>query len=384
MVGKERLTLYIRKSGTLYLLSLIMLFLLIGMLTTMKPAYRISSQFITQWTENIESSTFLHLFGMENRAFKQAYPEQHHLPKLSTVLLQLATNVKPNDFSTLLSLELPGFMTSENKIIVAGEGTNYSNLSYESSPPLEAVLKEREAIAIDEEDEEEQTPESKHFGSTGDRKVVYIYNTHNRESFLPHLPGVDDPNQAHHREVNITKVSEHLAKRLEANGIGTMIDKTDHMAVLNDRGWHYSQSYQASREVVAEAMANHRDIQYIFDIHRDSVKRSITTLEMDGVAYAKVLFVVGAEFASYEKNLALATTLNRLINEKYPGLSRGVITKEGPGSDGVYNQDLSENALLIEFGGHENSLDELYRTADIVADIFSEFYWAAEKVDAKP
>lgn len=72
-----------------------------------------------------------------------------------------------------------------------------------------------------------------------------------------------------------------------------------------------------------------------------------------------------------------------MVEEQYPGLSRGVIQKEGPGSNGVYNQDLSENAILIEFGGYDNTLEELYRTADVLADIFSDYYWDAEEVDAQ-
>ncbi len=46
----------------------------------------------------------------------------------------------------------------------------------------------------------------------------------------------------------------------------------------------------------------------------------------------------------------------------------------------MFNQDLSEQAILIEFGGVENNWDELNRTADALAEVFSEFYWDAEKV----
>lgn len=37
---------------------------------------------------------------------------------------------------------------------------------------------------------------------------------------------------------------------------------------------------------------------------------------------------------------------------------------------------------MIEFGGVENRLNELYRTADALAEVFSEYYWQAEKVNA--
>ncbi len=71
------------------------------------------------------------------------------------------------------------------------------------------------------------------------------------------------------------------------------------------------------------------------------------------------------------------------MEAKYPGLSRGVLPpKKGPGTNGVFNQDLHENALLIEIGGVDNNMEELYRTADALAEVFSEFYWEAEKVNS--
>lgn len=371
------------KKGGIYFISVIILFVFIGLLTTIKPAYRFSSQIISEWTSNIDSSTFLYLLSMENRAFQQAYPVEKSLPKLSTTFFQVATNVKANDPRSLLGRELPGFSTFGNQIIVAGEGTNYMNLTIESSQPLEDVLEEREAVS-DESSEIVEREKQTESPTTDGKEVVFIYSSHNRESFLPHLPDITDPNQAHHGEVNITKVGERLAESLDVSGIGATVDETDIMNVLNEKGWGYGRSYEASREVATEAIATNKDIQYIFDLHRDSARKDVTTKEIDGESYAKVLFVVGAEYASYEKNLALATELHARIEEKYPGLSRAVITKEKPGNNGVYNQDLLENALLIEFGGVDNTLEELYRTADAIADVFSEFYWEAEKVDGKP
>lgn len=369
---------FYQKSG-IYLMSVIILFIFIGVLTTISPAYRFSSQTISEWTSKIESSTFLYLLGLENRAFQQAYPKDEALPQLSTTIFQLATSVKPNDPRSLLGHELPGFSAFDTKIVIAGEGTDYTNLPFESAPPLEEILKDRQA-KMDEPPEEKQV--KKDTPSTGKRDVVYIYSSHSRESFLPQLPEVTDPDQAYHSKVNITMVGDRFNKALQANGIGASVEKTDIMKVLNDKGWDFAQSYKASREVVQEAFSSNKDIQYLFDLHRDASPRKKTTITINGKDYAKIMFVVGAENPNYEKNLAFASKLQDLIDEKQPGLSRGVITKKGAGTNGIFNQDLSENSLLIEFGGVYNNLEELYRTADILADIFSEFYWDAEKVDA--
>lgn len=375
-----------RKSG-LYLISIVVLFVSIGILTTVQPAYRFSSSLLTEWTRDIDGFVFYNLLSMENRAFKQAFPEDRQLPKLSSALFHVATNLKPNDPRSLLGNEIPGFSIYDRQILIAGEGTNYTNLPFESSPPLEEVLREREAL-IDEPKEEkdkEAEEESKEETPTTDgRKVVYIYNTHDRESFLPHLPEVSDPDDAYHHEVNITKVSEYLAKELEAKGIGTQVEDADIANMLNELGMEFWQSYDASRDVVEEAIAMNQDIQYIIDLHRDSVGREATTKEINGESYARILFVIGTEHPEHEKNLKIASDLHYLIEEKYPGLSRGVFPNGGPGVNGIYNQDLSENALLIEFGGVDNDLDELYRSAEILAEIFSDYYWDAEAVQGNP
>ncbi|APC48208.1 stage II sporulation protein P [Virgibacillus halodenitrificans] len=382
--GKKQINQVYKRSG-IYIISILSLFVLIGILTTAKPAYRISSQMITEWTSDMDSSIFLYLLGLENRAFQQAYPEDKTIPKPTTALFHIATNIKPDDPRSLLGKELPGFSLFDSRVLIAGEGTNYTNLPIESSPPLEEVLKEREAV-LDEESEEakEKDDKTKNDGkpTTGDKEVVYIYNSHNRESFLPHLPGVTDPDLAHHKEVNITKVSDRLAASLEAEGIGATVDNTDIMSILNDKGWGYGQSYKASRDVVKEAFATNKDIKFAFDLHRDSIQGEATTKKIDGKNYARIMIVIGAEHKDYEKNLALATKLHYKLEDKYPGLSRGVYPKKGPGVNGIYNQDLSENLLVLEMGGVDNHLEELYRSADALAEVFSEFYWDAEKVNS--
>ncbi|MGJ9457022.1 stage II sporulation protein P [Oceanobacillus sp. CF4.6] len=370
------------RRGGLYLFSIVLLFLFIGLLTTVQPAYRFSSNLITEWTRDIDGFVFYNLLGMENRSFNGAFPDDRQLPEISGVLLQIATNLKPNDPRSLLGNELPGFSIYDSQILIAGEGTNYTNLPIESNPPLEEVLKDRKAIMDEEKPIEDPLEDIQQ--TTGERDVVFIYNTHNRESFLPYLPDTTDPNLAHHSEMNITKVSERLAESLERKGIGTYVDDTDIGKLLNDKGWDYGKSYDASRDIVEDAFAINKDIQFVFDLHRDAIPKDKTTKVIDGESFAKVMFVVGAEHSAHEKNLKLASDLHYLIDEKYPGLSRGVLPKQGAQTNGIFNQDLSENAVLIEFGGVDNTMEELYRSADALAEIFSEYYWDAEAVQANP
>ena len=78
-----------------------------------------------------------------------------------------------------------------------------------------------------------------------------------------------------------------------------------------------------------------------------------------------------------------AEKLHYLLEQHYPGLSRGILPQQGAGNNGVYNQDISSNALLLEFGGVDNTLEELNASAKALADVFSEMYWEAEEVNAR-
>ena len=116
----------------------------------------------------------------------------------------------------------------------------------------------------------------------------------------------------------------------------------------------------------------YNSLVYLIDLHRDSVGRNLTTININGKSYAKVLFVVGKDFNGYEKNLELADKVSDLINKHYPGLSKGILKKGGSGVNGIYNQDLSSNSMLIELGGVENDINEVLNTLDALSVVFNE------------
>jgi stage II sporulation protein P len=357
---------------------LLTMFTLTGLLTSLKPEFRISSSSVHSLTNSFAESSLVYLLGYENRYFLQAVPDGQKAPQYSSVLLQKATSLNPNDPRSLLGGELPGFHVFDGELLVAGDGTNYTNMPMESAPPMDVLLAEREAAvqnlqSLDKPDDKEKLVPP--VISTDGREVVFIYHTHTRESYLPLLKDAKTPDEAFHSEANITLVGKKLSEELEAKGIGTSLDTTDFTHLLNEKGWTYGKSYDASRPVVQSAMASNQDIQFIFDLHRDSQRRELTTATINGKSFARIVFVIGGKHAKYKKNLKLAEDLHALLEKKYPGLSRGIVTKQGPGTNGKFNQDLSENSLVLEFGGVDNNLEELNMTAKAVADVFSEYYW---------
>ena len=82
--------------------------------------------------------------------------------------------------------------------------------------------------------------------------------------------------------------------------------------------------------------------------------------------------MIGLENSKYEENLHFTTLINDKMNEKYPGLSKGIYKKGGDGVNGVYNQDFSSKAILIEIGGYENNLTEVLNSVIAFTECFME------------
>ncbi|MBY0122352.1 stage II sporulation protein P [Bacillus sp. S/N-304-OC-R1] len=365
-----------------FLLFLFMIFSISGALTALKPEYRISSSSVNNATNKITGEMLYQFLGWENRHFLKGVNEQTSPPVMNS-LFKMSTNINLDDPRSLLGRELPFFSFFDKQIIVAGEGTNYTNMPIESSPPIEFLQAEQEADLKNIEDLQETNGEQttdQPIHTTGDREVVYVYFTHNTESYLPYLDGVTNPDLAFHTKINVTKIGDKLKEELASKGIGTFVDKTDVQKKLNQKGWKYWKSYEESREVVKAATTANRDLTYFIDIHRDSRRRVQTTVDVNGKPYAKLAFVIGTANPNYEKNVKFANELHKRLETKYKGLSRGIVTQSGPNHNGIYNQDLSGNAILIEFGGVDNTFEELNRSAAALADVFSEFYWQAESV----
>jgi stage II sporulation protein P len=308
----------------------------------------------------------------------QKMPKINEIP-ITKIGFQLATNIKVNDVRSFFERELPGFSDFNTKIQVAGEGTNITTLPIESSPPMDVLLKEREISqeAIHGKNPAENQSPQPPIQNTNGKKVVYIYHSHSWESYLPLLKQVQSPDDAisSNNAVNVVGVGSQLAANLEAKGIGSEHSTLNAAQKLHDKGWTANNSYQFSRDLVQEAMAGDPDLKFMIDIHRDSLRRDKTTININNKNYARLDFIVGEANPNFKQNLELAKQLHAAIEKKYPGLSRGVFSKDKSMGNGVYNQDLSPRALLIEVGGVDNNFEDLQNSMEAFANVFSEYYW---------
>ncbi|UCZ54480.1 stage II sporulation protein P [Bacillus shivajii] len=356
------------------IMSIFFIYFFIAVLTAFGPGSSLSFASINDASKHVPEEMFVYLMGMENRYFTQTLPEDHSPPSVSSTVFQLATSIDPDDPRSLLGRELPGFSSFDGQILVGGEGEGFMTMPIESAPPMEVLMAEREA-STERLEEMEQIKEDMMNDPAEEliENVFHIIHSHNRESFLPELKDTD---VAFHDSVNITLVGERLGLELEKRGIGGVVDTSDINSKLNDRGWQYSRSYDMSREVIKQDIETHGDFDFYFDLHRDSQPRDLTTVEIDGKKYARILFVIGKNNPNYEQNLRLAEELHERIKDNYPGITRAVYSPPlVAGRDGSYNQDLDTNSVLVEFGGVDNSLEEVYRTVEIFADAFSDYYF---------
>ncbi|MBT2665539.1 stage II sporulation protein P [Bacillus sp. ISL-4] len=362
---------------------LLFVFSVSGVMTSLRPEYRISSNSVHTVANQFSGKMLFSMLANENHYLFNALPEGKQESVITNQLIKVSTNISLEDPRSLLGRELPGFSIFDNEILVAGEGTNYTNMPYESSPPVDVLNEERDASLqnLDEIEEPEKGAANQPKQTTNGRKVVEIYHSHNRESYLPYLKGVTNPDLAYHSKINITKLGERMVEDLADKGIGSSLDKTDIMGNLNNKGLNFTKSYQESRRSVQTALANNKDLEYLIDIHRDSKRKKDTTITIRGKEYAKIAFVIGGNNPNFEKNAALANKLHKALEKKYPGISRGVMKQGGSSHNGIYNQDLSGNAMLIEVGGVDNTFEEMYLTVDAFTDVFSEFYWDAKAVN---
>ena len=161
--------------------------------------------------------------------------------------------------------------------------------------------------------------------------------------------------------------------KLSKENIKTIVLEENIIDYMNLKNMKHSQSYKASRQFIEWTIKNTPTLKLILDIHRDSISKEKSTTLINNKSCAKIAFVVGNEYDSYEQNLKMTSEINEKIKEKYPSLTRGIIIKGGKESNGVYNQDLNPKMTLIEIGSEENEINEVLNTIDLLAPIIGEY-----------
>ncbi len=202
-----------------------------------------------------------------------------------------------------------------------------------------------------------------------DQPQVLIVHTHATESYELADNGYFDPQyNARNTELeyNITKVGEVLTEKLNELGVNTIQDKT-----LHDYP-DYTKGYERSHQTVTEYLEKYPSIKVVLDVHRDAIerdgKRVKPTTVINQTKAAQLMLISCADNGSgnipnYKQNLIFASHLQDSLSTSYPTLMRPVLFDYR-----YYNQDLSTGSLLLEVGGHANTLQEACYSVSLFAD----------------
>lgn len=193
---------------------------------------------------------------------------------------------------------------------------------------------------------------------TNKEPLIYIYNTHQTEEYLP-------GNLANY---NITPTvymaSNILKKELEKYNIYSIVEEENIKDILNQNNWNYNNSYKASRIWLNNIKEEYPSIKYFIDLHRDSVSQNIL---INNTTYAKMMFVLGMNYDTYPQNEELILKLNTYLNNNYPGLTKDILYAK----KNTFNQDISPGVFLVEVGGNKSTLEEVYNSVTILAEAIS-------------
>jgi stage II sporulation protein P len=331
---------------------------------------------------SVSNLFFIDMLGMEvphlNRDFKKSTFSQRNVVHFA---FRFLTDINPRDPQSLIAGEVPGMEFDKTTVLRTSKATNPSEpVDFAPSPQVLQINKNPiEPPPIAANSTTEPAPTSRPLKSAGNN-VAFIYQTHSNESFLPELKGVTNPDEAYSDKVNVIQVGERLAQNLEKVGIGAVHSTTIYPGTVKD--FKYPYSYKYSLKTLQEAATVHPDLDYYFDIHRDSASRSRTTVTIDNKDYAQVYFIIGGKNPSWKKNEEFANQIHQILETKHPGISKGIHAKTENEGNGLYNQSFSPNNILIEVGGPYNTLEECYRTTDWLAEAISEVILNAKKVNA--
>ncbi len=184
------------------------------------------------------------------------------------------------------------------------------------------------------------------------RKKIYIYNTHQSEKYA---------------DFDVLNAALNLKNILADFNIEAIVEETNITEEVKKNNYTYSQSYRVTKSLMTNYL--NKDISLFIDLHRDSSAKNITTATVDGVNFAKMMFVVGGKHESYMENYRVSDAINKILKNNNNQISRGLLLRKSSS----YNQELDPNVVLIELGGPENTKEEVLNTLQVLAKSIYEY-----------
>ncbi|MFV0497120.1 MAG: stage II sporulation protein P [Candidatus Fimivivens sp.] len=210
---------------------------------------------------------------------------------------------------------------------------------------------------------------------------VLIYHTHATESFCPYDSKIYDTRynwRSTDNNNNMVAVGAVMAQTLRESGIVVLQDTSQHDYPS------YDGSYANSYRSIKDYLTRYPTIKVVLDLHRDAIERNgkvivKPTLEANGKKYAQLMVVSNCDDGSgllpnWRENFRLAAAFTDRLELNTPGITRPLMF-----SYRKYNQQLSNGALLLEFGSHANTLEEAKNTAVLAGEALAQVLLETQK-----
>ena len=203
-----------------------------------------------------------------------------------------------------------------------------------------------------------------------DNKNVILFHTHTCESYTQ-TENCRYEESGNYRTTNVeysvSKVGDELGKYLTNYGFNVIHNKTYHDYPA------YNGSYGRSLKTVGDILSKNK-ANIIIDLHRDAMNDETYAPKVKiGDEYvSQIMFVIGTDGSglkhdNWKQNLEFAIKVQQKGNELYPGLFKPIILRNAR-----YNQNLSSEAVIVEFGATGNTLEEATGASKYLAKVLSE------------
>lgn len=179
--------------------------------------------------------------------------------------------------------------------------------------------------------------------------IIYIYNTHETEEYKSNFYNITP---------TVKTVSNIMKDELLKLDINSVVETKSVQKEVNKRGLDYPGTYTVSLEYLKGSRGKNPSLKYFFDMHRDSVVGDAARVSISNKKYATVMFLVGTKNQYYKRNLKGIRVMEKYLNKHYEGLLRS--TYYQPNS--TFYQDYDSNMFLVELGGPDNTLEEIYNS----------------------
>lgn len=278
-----------------------------------------------------------------------------------------------NNSSTTVQPIVPTLVKPDNagsvirKTYTAGTTTNFVSLNNGFINNVTEISNEEVIKTIS------QSPNISIIGDT--TPEVLVMHTHATETYLDagqtewfdleYTARTTDENK------NVIRVGEEITKQLENAGIGVIHDKT-----LHDYP-SFNGAYERSATTIKEILNEYPTIKVVLDVHRDAIVNDTSTITspvttINGKDAAQIMIISGCDngmfnMPNYMENLKFSSALQNQLELMYPSLTRPILFDYRK-----YNQDLTTGSILLEMGGHANTLEEAIYSGELLGNALAQ------------